>query len=112
MLVRSLVQVVENPILAAADQVAARRNKDDTGRTEVGVTGIFGILRKLLLADEVAERAPEVGDRERRFAAADTGNASRISELDEAFGKIVGYGARIHPVARGEVDVVAVDGRP
>ena len=65
----------------------------------------------LVRAAEVAERAPEVDNHELRLAIVHAGDAGRIAKLDEALAEVAGHRARVHPVARGEIDVVAVDRR-
>ena len=78
-----LVQIVKNAVLAAPDEVAPRRDQHDAGSAEVLI---------LVRARKIAERAPEVDDRELRLAIVDVGDSGRVAKLDEALGEIARFG--------------------
>ncbi len=98
-----MFQVVENAVLAAADQIAALGHDENAGGAEILI---------LVLATEVAERAPKVGQLEFGFAVVDASDARCVAELHEALTEVAGHRAGIHAVAGCEVDVVAIDRGP
>src|SRR6266566_86153 len=98
-----LVQVVENAVLAASDEIAAFGDEHDPGRAEILV---------LVRTPEITERGPEVGDLQLRFAVVHPGHAGRVPELDEALAEVAGHRLGVHSVPGGEIEVLAVDRRP